>query len=157
MALTEIQKLRLAAGDNDPDFPYLTDEEYQHFIDTYPSHKKRAKAITLAILAMASNDVHERSGQDERWGGQAFEQRMALFKLQWKDPRFNGSEAVPLFGGTSREEMAENALDPDRVADTFYKGEYRGRAEWQDQRIYQYIGMAREPYTDWRCWHGVQA
>ncbi|AZF88434.1 hypothetical protein TAC_0046 [Acinetobacter phage TAC1] len=147
MALSEIEKLRLAAGDTDPDFPWLSDEQYQHFIDEFPNKRRRAKAIDLALLAVKANDIHERSGQEELWGNQAFENSLSLVKLKWKDPAFNGSQALPSFGGTSREEMCDLATDPDRVPDTFYKGESFGKAEWQTHRIYRFYARNDEPYV----------
>lgn len=146
MALSEIDKLRIAAGDTDPDYPWLTDEQYQYFIDEFPNSRRRSKAIDLALLAVKANDVHERSGQEERWGNQAFEGSLALVKLKWKDPTFNGSQALPSFGGTSREEMYDLATDCDRVPDTFYKGESFGKAEWQTLRVFRYLGPNDEPY-----------
>lgn len=140
MALSEIDILRRGAGDNDPDFQYLTDEDYQQIIDTIPSMRKRQKHIDMLILAQKANDIHERSGQEERWGNQLFEQGSAFVKMKWKDPAFNGSTVLPSFGGTSREEMSELAQDADRVPDTFYKGQGEGRAEWQTRRIYRYCG-----------------
>lgn len=146
MALSEIQILRLKVGDTDPDFPWLSDEEYQFFIDEYPSKRKREKAIDIAILAAMRNDVHERSGQEERWGNQAFENGLTLVKLKWKDPVFSGTGTGVMFGGVSKEEMAEQAMNPDRVPDTFYKGQSHGRAEWQENRVYRFLGRNLEPY-----------
>lgn len=148
MALTPIEILRLEHGDNDPDYLYLTDDEYQYFIDTYPNTKKRAKLIDIAILNAISFDVRERSGQEERYANQAFTNRLALLDKKYKDPTFNGITAIPQFGGTQRTEMCELANDPNRVPDTFYKGQYRGRAEWQSYRKYFYIGRNREPYDN---------
>lgn len=142
MALTKIQILRRDAGDTDPDFPYLTDEDYEQLMEEIPSKRKLQKHIDMLILNMKANDIHERSGQEERWGNQLFESGYKLLKLKWKDPAFNGNQAVPSFGGTSRKEAAELATDPDRIPDTFYKGESNGRAEWQGVRIYMYCGRA---------------
>lgn len=158
MALTEIQILRRDAGDNDPDFQYLTDEDYQQLIDTIPNKRRLRKHIDVLILQQKVNDIHERSGQEERWGNQSFEQGLQLIKLKWKDPAFNGNAAMPSFGGTSRKEMSELATDPDRVPDTFYKGYSQSRAEWQDRRIYTYCGDAY--LTGRLCywnWYGIQA
>lgn len=146
MALTEIEILRRDAGDNDPHWQWLTDEDYEQMIADITSKRKLKKAIDLAILSKKANEVHERSGQEERWGNQAFENGLALVKMKWKDPAFYGALGTAHFGGTSRSEMADLATDPDRVPDTFYKGQYRGRGEWQDRRIYHYIGKATEPY-----------
>ena len=147
MALSEIHKLRLKFGDLDEDCPFLTDEEYQDFIDSYPSEKKLHKAIDIALLSILSYSVRERSGQEERYANQAFEQRLALTKLKWKDPKFNGNEATPIFGGVDRNEMADIANNPSLVPDTFYKGQWEGRGEWQGQRHYHYVGEATEPNT----------
>lgn len=144
MALTEIQKLRRDAGDNDPEFQYLSDEDYQQLIDDIPSKRKLSKHIDMLILNMKANDIHERSGQEERWGNQLFENGLKMVKLKWKDPAFSGTQGLPSFGGTSRTEMSELATDPDRVPDTFYKGDSKGRAEWQEVRIYRYCGRAFE-------------
>lgn len=153
MALTEIQRLRRDAGDNDPDFPYLSDEDYQDLIDTIPSKRKLAKHIDMLILNMKANDIHERSGQEERWGNQLFENGLKMVKLKWKDPAFSGASGMPSFGGTSREEMSELATDPDRVPDTFYKGDNKDRPEWQDRRIYRYCGRAY--MTGQLCFYGL--
>ena len=146
MALDEIRILRLEAGDTDRDFQWLSDEEYQYAIDTIPNKRKRSKYIDMLILSAKSGNIHERSGQEEMWGNQYFEQSLQLVKLKWKDPVFAGQQALPSFGGTSREEMFELATDPDRVPDTFYKGESQGKAEWQQNRIYRFCGQNLEPY-----------
>lgn len=138
MALTEIQILRRDAGDIDPDFPYLSDEDYEQLILEIKNKRKLAKHIDLLILGMKANDIHERSGQEERWGNQLFENGLKLVKTKWKDPVFAGVSGTPSFGGTSRTEMAELATDPDRVPDTFYKGQYENRPEWLNRRIYTY-------------------
>lgn len=144
--LSDIEVLRLEHGDTDCDYPILTDEEYQYFLSTYPNKKKRAKLIDLAILNALSYDVRERSGQEERYANQAFQNRRELVAMKYKDPTFNGQDVVPIFGGTSRSEMACIASDPDRVPDYFYKDEYRGRGVWQDGRKFFYVGRAKEPY-----------
>ncbi len=86
MALTEIQILRLEHGDTDTEYPLLTDEEYQYYIDNFPNKKKRAKAIDFSILNALSYDVRERSGQEERYANQAFQQRLELLDKKYKDP-----------------------------------------------------------------------
>lgn len=91
--------------------------------------------------------THERSGQEEVWANQMFEQRKAMLDYQYKDPTFTGGANSPIIiGGVSKTEMATLASNPDRVPDTFYKGGYRRKAEWQTSRIYHYIGRNREPY-----------
>lgn len=143
--LSEIDILRLEHGDVDEDCQLLTDDEYQYYIDNYPNKRRRGKAIDMAILAITRMGVRERSGQEEIYANQAFQNVLAHVKLKWKDPAFNGVSAQPMFGGVSKEEMAVNATNPDRVPDTFYKGQYRGVPEWQTQRIYRYIGPSIEP------------
>lgn len=146
MALTEIEILRLEHGDTDLDYPILTDDEYQYFIDTYSNKKKRAKLIDLTILNALSYDVRERSGQEERYANQAFQNRMELLDKKYKDPTFNGAVNSPIsIGGVFKDEMMELALDPNRVPDTFYKGQHRHLSEWQSSRIYHYCGNI-EPY-----------
>lgn len=155
MALTPIQALRIQHGDLDEDCPYLTDEEYQHFIDSYPSKKKLSKAIDLAILNVLSYLTRERSGQEEKYGNQAFENRLKLLDKKYKDPAFNGNNVAPIIGGVDVDDMRESALDPNRVPDTFYKGQWIGRGEWQGHRHYKYIGSAIEPETCrwYPLWH----
>lgn len=146
MALSDIEILRLEHGDTDADYPILTDEDYQYYIDTYTNKRKRSKLIDLAILNLLSYDVRERSGQEERYANQAFNNRLTLIDKKYKDPTFNGVVVIPEFGGTSKTKMSILANDCDRVPDTFYKGQYRGRGEWQGHRKYFFIGRAKEPY-----------
>lgn len=151
MALTEIQILRMEHGDNDLDYPILTDEEYQYFIDAFPNKRKRAKQIDFSILNALSYDVRERSGQEERYANQAFQNRLELLDKKYKDPTYNGGARTPLsVGGVFKDEMAELATNPNRVPDTFVKGEYRGVAEWQTTRHYYYCGMI-QPYDNLQC------
>ena len=141
MALTEIQILRLEHGDTDTEYPLLTDEEYQYYIDNFPNKKKRAKAIDFSILNALSYDVRERSGQEERYANQAFQQRLELLDKKYKDPTYNGGASTPLaVGGVFKDEMAELATDINRVPDTFIKGQYNNIAEWQTTRRYYYCG-----------------
>lgn len=148
MALTEIQILRLEHGDTDLEYPILTDDEYQHFIDSYPNKKKRSKFIDFTILNALSYDVRERSGQEERYANQAFQNRLELLDKKYKDPAYNGGASTPLsVGGVFKDEMADLATDPNRVPDTFVKGQYRGVAEWQTTRRYYYCGMI-QPYNN---------
>lgn len=148
MALTEIQILRLEHGDTDTEYPLLTDEEYQYYIDSFPNKKKRAKAIDFSILNALSYDVRERSGQEERYANQAFQQRLELLDKKYKDPTYNGGASTPLaVGGVFKDEMAELATDINRVPDTFIKGQYNNIAEWQTTRRYYYCGMI-QPYVN---------
>ena len=129
MALSEIQILRLEHGDTDIEYPILTDEDYQYYIDAFPNKKKRSKAIDFTILNTLSYDVRERSGQEERYAN-------------------HGGASTPLsVGGVFKAEMVELATDSNRVPDTFYKGQYRGFAEWETTRLYYYCG-AIEPYVN---------
>lgn len=148
MALTEIQILRLEHGDTDTEYPLLTDEEYQYYIDNFPNKKKRAKAIDFSILNALSYDVRERSGQEERYANQAFQQRLELLDKKYKDPTYNGGASTPLsVGGVFKDEMAELATDVNRVPDTFIKGQYNNIAEWQTTRRYYYCGNI-QPYVN---------
>ena len=151
MALTEIQILRLEHGDTDIEYPILTDEEYQYYIEAFPSKKKRSKAIDFAILNSLSYDVRERSGQEERHAHQAFQNRLELLNKKYKDPAYNGGARTPIsVGGVFKDEMATLATDPNRVPDTFVKGDYKGSAEWQTNRYYYYCGMV-QPYNNLQC------
>ena len=148
MALTEIQILRLEHGDTDTEYPLLTDEEYQYYIDNFPNKKKRAKAIDFSILNALSYDVRERSGQEERYANQAFQQRLELLDKKYKDPTYNGGASTPLaIGGVFKDEMAALATDINRVPDTFIKGQYNNIAEWQTTRRYYYCGNV-QPYIN---------
>ena len=148
MALTEIEILRLEHGDTDLEYPILTDDEYQYYLDTFPNKKKRSKAIDFSILNSLSYDVRERSGQEERYANQAFQQRLELLDKKYKDPVYNGGASTPLaVGGVFKDEMADLATDPNRVPDTFIKGQYKGFPEWQTTRLYYYCGTV-EPYNN---------
>ena len=148
MALTEIQILRLEHGDTDTEYPLLTDEEYQYYIDNFPNKKKRAKAIDFSILNALSYDVRERSGQEERYANQAFQQRLELLDKKYKDPTYNGGASTPLsVGGVFKDEMAALATEINRVPDTFIKGQYNNIAEWQTTRRYYYCGNI-QPYVN---------
>ena len=148
MALTEIQILRLEHGDTDTEYPLLTDEEYQYYIDNFPNKKKRAKAIDFSILNALSYDVRERSGQEERYANQAFQQRLELLDKKYKDPTYNGGASTPLaVGGVFKDEMVALATDINRVPDTFIKGQYNNIAEWQTTRRYYYCGNV-QPYIN---------
>ena len=148
MALTEIQILRLEHGDTDTEYPLLTDEEYQYYIDNFPNKKKRAKAIDFSILNALSYDVRERSGQEERYANQAFQQRLELLDKKYKDPTYNGGACTPLsVGGVFKDEMVELATNINRVPDTFIKGQYNNIAEWQTTRRYYYCGNV-QPYIN---------
>ena len=148
MALTEIQILRLEHGDTDTEYPLLTDEEYQYYIVNFPNKKKRAKAIDFSILNALSYDVRERSGQEERYANQAFQQRLELLDKKYKDPTYNGGASTPLaVGGVFKDEMVALAADVNRVPDTFIKGQYNNIAEWQTTRKYYYCGNI-QPYVN---------
>ena len=148
MALTEIEILRLEHGDTDLEYPILTDDEYQYYLDNFPNKKKRSKAIDFSILNSLSYDVRERSGQEERYANQAFQQRLELLDKKYKDPVYNGGASTPLaVGGVFKDEMADLATDPNRVPDTFIKGQYKGFPEWQTTRLYYYCGTV-EPYNN---------
>ena len=129
----------------------LTDDEYQYYIDNFSNKKKRSKAIDFTILNALSYDVRERSGQEERYANQAFQNRLELLDKKYKDPTYTGGASTPLaIGGVFKDEMATLATDPNRVPDTFVKGEYRGFAEWQTNRHYYYCGMI-QPYNNLQC------
>lgn len=146
MTLSEIEILRLEHGDNNPDYPLMTDDEYSYFIATYPNKRKRAKAIDLALLNALSYDVRERSGQEERHAQQAFQQRMQLLNTKYKDPTFNGGAIGGglIIGGVFKDEMAEIDLNPNVVPDTFYKGQNRGVPQWRKYPTYYFCGYRHD-------------
>ena len=143
---TELEKQRFLHGDIDEDYPILTDEQYEYFISEFKSEKKRYNMIEMVILKVLSSSVHERSGQEERRGNQAFDQRLRAYEAYKRNNTLSGANIPVIIGGTSNEEMMVLATDPDRVVDTFYKGQSNGQAEWQTRRKYWYCGNI-EPHN----------
>ena len=68
-----IDALRLEFGDIDPDFPRISDASYEYYLGQYEDRPKRLRReIGMALLAALTSGVRERSGQEERYGSEEF-------------------------------------------------------------------------------------
>lgn len=123
-----IDRIRLNVGDIWDDIEYLTDADYQYFLDAAGGNERRATMDAVrAILFKLTRMTRERTGDIEVYGGDWFSNYMKALQLILKDPNIAISLAVPYAGGISRSDMQANRCDPDnfRIGIGMYKIERR--------------------------------
>lgn len=115
MSLTDNQKVRIEIGDTDINFPFLSDEEYQYFLDKNNQNIGRAaldaaKTI-LFVLAQQNSETVDifsiRNTSSEQY-------RLAL-ELYIKNPALNPMmDGMTLYvGGISKSDIHANNANPD--------------------------------------------
>lgn len=118
-----IDALRLEFGDIDPDFPRISDQAYQYYLDNYSERPKRLrKEIGMAILASLTAGVRERSGQEERYGSEEFSNYFKWLNKKINDQAFMGLCPLIYVGGVNREIVEYYENNPDFIDSTFFKG-----------------------------------
>lgn len=123
-----VDRIRLNVGDIWEDIEYLTDADYQYFLDAADGNERRATMDAVrAILFKLTRMTRERTGDIEVYGGDWFNNYMKALLLILKDPNISISLAVPYAGGISRSDMQANRCDPDnfRIGIGMYKIERR--------------------------------
>lgn len=142
-----IDALRLEFGDTDDLVIWLTDNDYQYYIDRYTTNTKlRNREILLALLSkLAITGIRERSGAEERYGKDAFDNYFALIKEKLRNPALGNILPISYFGGVYREDKANIATDPRLVPQPFYRNQNDGRADWQGYREYKAFDKVVEP------------
>lgn len=123
-----VDRIRLNVGDIWDDMEYLTDADYQYFLEAAAGNEKRATMDAVrAILFKLTRMTRERTGDIEVYGGDWFSNYMKALQLILKDPNISISLAVPYAGGISRSDMQANRCDPDnfRIGIGMYKIERR--------------------------------
>lgn len=119
-----IDRIRLNVGDIWDDMEYLTDADYQYFLDAADGNERRATMDAVrAILFKLTRMTRERTGDIEVYGGDWFNNYMKALQLILKDPNISISLAVPYAGGISKSDMQANRCDPDnfRIGIGMYK------------------------------------
>lgn len=123
-----VDRIRLNVGDIWDDIEYLTDADYQYFLDAAGGNENRATMDAVrAILFKLTRMTRERTGDIEVYGGDWFSNYMKALQLILKDPNIAISVAVPYAGGISRSDMQANRCNPDnfRIGIGMYKIEQR--------------------------------
>jgi len=116
-------RLRLVTGDVWDDMEYLTDVDYQYYLDRNDSNERRAGLDAMrAILFKLSRGARERAGDIEVYGSEYFNNYLKALMLVLRNPDIALSLAVPYAGGISKIDMAMNDANPDSVTRTIYIG-----------------------------------
>lgn len=111
MALTPIQEVRVSVGDTSVEFPILSDDSYQYFLDKNDNSVRRASLdAARSILFQLSTRSSETVDIFTINGGKTAEQYRLALTLFLKDPSLNpvlvsGSAYA---GGISRSDMNNN-------------------------------------------------
>lgn len=138
-----IDALRLEFGDIDPDFPRISNEAYQYYIDKYSEKPNRLKKeIGLAILAYLTAGVRERSGQEERYGSEEFKNYRDFLEKKISDINFSGICPIIYVGGVSREVIEYYENNPDFVDSIFFRGYHSRKAATRHKRIEDGFGLS---------------
>ena len=113
MALSQIEQVRLYTG-QDADFNFLTDEEIQHFLDTYGSVRLATLQAARTILFKLSRNVRQRVEMLEWYGKDAYNSYLESLNMLLKDNQFSDlSVATPYAGGISNSDIEANISDTD--------------------------------------------
>lgn len=132
-----IDALRLEFGDTDEFVCWLTDQDYQYLIDTCETNSSLFRKVGQTILMRLARETRERSGQEEKYGSEAFKNYKEALLLKLKDPSMGLLAPISYFGGVSRDDMEVNATNDDIVQPPFYEGQMTGQANWQTYRVYR--------------------
>ena len=122
-----VDALRLEFGDTDPDFPRLSDASYEYYLQLYAARPKRLRReIGMATLASLTAGVRERSGQEERYGAEEFNNYLKWLDKKINNQAFSGICPLIYVGGVDRETVTYYETNPDFIDSTFFKG-YQSR------------------------------
>ena len=97
---SNLGKLRLKCGDTG-DIPMLPDLVYiTTLTDCSGNVNQAAKTCSMYILAMMSQNPHQKMIQLELWGSEIFENYRKYLTMLYKDSSFSGICPIPYSGGT---------------------------------------------------------
>jgi hypothetical protein len=95
---TDIGKLRLKCGDTG-DLTLLPDLVYSTTLaDSSGNINQAAKTCSMYILAMMSQNPHQKMVQLEIWGSEIFENYRKYLTMLYKDSSFSGICPIPYSG-----------------------------------------------------------
>lgn len=118
-----IDRIRLITGDVWDDMEYLTDNDYQYYLDRYDGNERRAALDSMrSILLKLSRGARERTGDIEVYGSEYFKNYLQALLLILKNPDAALSLAVPYAGGISKSDMFLNDLNSDNATRSIYVG-----------------------------------
>lgn len=109
--MTNIEAIRLELGDNIPEFPILSNDEYTYFIDkNFGSIRKASVDAAKTILFKLARQTREVMDIFTIYGDQAFQQYKQALEIYIKDPNYNVAiqGAMPFAGGISVTNINEN-------------------------------------------------
>lgn len=120
-----IDALRLQLGDTDENNPWLTDNDYQFYLNKYPNNSGRKIVIAAAqaILFKLAKYTRERAGQIEVYGSDVYRNYSDAIERFIKDSSFNGVYPLSYFGGISKIDEEANNANPDVIQKTFKTGD----------------------------------
>ena len=111
--------VRLEVGDTDPDFPILSDDDYNYFLTKNSGNKRRASLdAAKAILFNLTRYSMERVDVLEIRGSDFFKQYKEALLLFINNPNYSiaTNSAMPYAGGISRTDIHNNLSNPDVYA-----------------------------------------
>ena len=138
-----VDALRLEFGDIDPDFPRISDQAYEFYLSQYRERPKRLRReIGMAILASLTAGVRERSGQEERYGSEEFNNYLKWLNKKVNDQAFMGLCPIIYVGGVSREVVEYYENNPDFIDSTFFRGYSARKPSSRNYRRSDQFGMS---------------
>jgi hypothetical protein len=114
-ATSATDRVRLTVGDVFADFEILDDNTYQYLIDKNKKNERLAAVDAAKVLKfqIAQYPHRETAGEMEEWN------QFAQLYTKALDAVISGTDgsinAIPLAGGTSREELRQSHYNRDRV------------------------------------------
>lgn len=107
-----IEQIRINTGDIEE--PYiLEDIIYQYILDVNDQDVYKATIQSLeAIVASYAKMLHEKVGDEEQWGQEAYRNYQDLLN-EWKYNPSRVSKWLPFAGGISKSDMEKNRCNPD--------------------------------------------
>jgi hypothetical protein len=112
--LDPIDRIRLTIGDTDPDYPLVSSQWYQWFLDKGYTENAVALEIARKILALyVHSSAREMEGMVQVYGKERFDSY-----LKWLKDLVNSglmSPAIPYAGGISVSDMVDNDSNLDNV------------------------------------------
>lgn len=145
-----IHALRLEFGDLDLDFPILTDESYQYFLNTYnKSPKMLRKHLGMTIAAtFAKHGFRQRVGQEDAYYGERYKNYMDWLNKKLSNPFLSGNIPLVYVGGVVRETVAEYETRLDLIDSTFYRGQTAKKPDFLHHRKFTRCGVIEPEARD---------
>lgn len=131
-----VDRVRLATGDSHADIEFLSDVDYQYFLQKNNNNESvAALEAARAILGRLTRLTRERAGDVEVYGAEFFKnyEKFLLGMVSNPAASLANLDGKAIYaGGISKSDMRRNDANCDNVAPRIYVGFAEGRRVYED-------------------------